>query len=146
MESRFCSRCKIEKELETNFYKVHKDKERRHTICKKCRSDQASYSYKHNINGFKDRSRRGERNRQLKRLYGISEEEWNKLFARQNGLCAICGVVPDRPCVDHDHTSGVVRGILCDSCNIGLGKLGDTVESVRKALIYLEKATHVPCH
>lgn len=42
--------------------------------------------------------------------------------------------------IDHDHKTDVIRGVLCKSCNTGLGKLGDTVESLRKAIRYLERS------
>lgn len=61
--------------------------------------------------------------------------EWLKL--RQGGFCAICQ--KNEPVhVDHDHVTGVVRGILCFNCNRGLGKLGDDVNLLRRALTYLE--------
>ena len=76
----------------------------------------------------------------LKRRYGVDEVqvEWMKL--RQRGLCAICAVRPAVH-VDHDHESGLVRGILCFNCNRALGKLGDDASLLAGAVEYLEKAT-----
>lgn len=55
-----------------------------------------------------------------------------------SGPCQICGR-PSTPLhCDHDKATGLVRGWLCNSCNLGLGKLGDTAESLRRALAYLE--------
>lgn len=74
--------------------------------------------------------------------YGISVEEYNALFASQDGKCAICGT--DQPggrryrlAVDHCHDTGKVRGLLCNNCNLGLGKFNDDPDLLRKALAYL---------
>lgn len=57
------------------------------------------------------------RNSRLKSLrkskYGISDYEYNKLINDADGKCMICQKVLDKPCIDHDHNSGKVRGILC---------------------------------
>ena len=77
----------------------------------------------------------------LERRYNVDsvQVEWLKL--QQGGVCAICQ--KNEPVhVDHDHVTGLVRGILCFNCNRGLGKLGDDVELLREALGYLEK--HAP--
>ncbi len=72
--------------------------------------------------------------------YGLTLEEYEGMVAEQNGLCAICRHVcstGQRLCVDHDHSTGRVRGLLCRSCNIAIGKLGDDPDLVRRALEYL---------
>ena len=74
----------------------------------------------------------------------ISLKQYEALVLAQGGKCAICGALTGRGSsvrlyVDHDHASDVVRGLLCQRCNSGLGLLGDTVEVVRAALAYLEK-------
>lgn len=72
-----------------------------------------------------------------KRLYGVTTEETNQMLVSQNGVCAICLLVPNRPCVDHCHKSGKFRGILCSSCNRGLGFFHDNVEYLKSAIDYL---------
>lgn len=54
----------------------------------------------------------------------------------QEGRCASCGH-KRKLVVDHDHATGVVRGLICTPCNMAIGGLGDTPEGVRKALEYL---------
>jgi Recombination endonuclease VII len=80
--------------------------------------------------------------------YGLTPSQYNTLLQEQNGVCACCGKLPvgnRRLCVDHDHhvekNIGVIfiRGLLCDACNIGIGKLGDDVVGLRRALAYLER-------
>jgi hypothetical protein len=85
------------------------------------------------------------RDRQLRKKYGISWAEYQALFARQGGLCAICGT--DKPggrglmAVDHDHKTGQIRGLLCNLCNRGLGQFRDNAKTLRNAAEYLEKAS-----
>lgn len=55
------------------------------------------------------------------------------------GLCEICGKVPHKWVLDHDHKDDTFRGFLCDGCNTGLGKLGDNIQDVINALNYLLK-------
>ena len=54
-------------------------------------------------------------------------------------LCECCNKVPLKWCLDHDHASDKMRGWICDRCNTGLGKLGDSIEGVMNALRYLQK-------
>lgn len=78
------------------------------------------------------------RNGKLKRLYGISVAEYDALFAKQGGVCAICRKrSKGRLCVDHCHVTGTVRGLLCSACNIALGSLKDDQASLVAALAYL---------
>ena len=75
----------------------------------------------------------------LKKLYGITVQEYDKMLKKQKGKCAICGKKPDkiRLAVDHCHRTGKVRGLLCNSCNLGIGKLGDTIDRLKKVINYL---------
>lgn len=73
--------------------------------------------------------------------YGLTVEEYWAIHDEQLGVCAICrNVLGERTAVDHDHETGTVRGLLCINCNTGLGKLGDSIESLELALTYLRKA------
>lgn len=79
------------------------------------------------------------RNATLVSRYGITEEDFNHLFAKQKGVCAICAKEYHLTLhVDHCHSSGVVRGLLCNNCNRGLGHFKDSIETLRKAINYLE--------
>lgn len=70
--------------------------------------------------------------------YGLTEQGYESLLLSQNKLCAICN--EDKPlCIDHDHETGKVRGLLCTSCNTGLGKLGDSITSLQNAINYLAR-------
>ena len=82
---------------------------------------------------FKMQIRKGN----LRRHYGITPEEYDRLFDTQGGKCAICGELPRRLVVDHNHETGKVRGLLCFKCNNAL--LGG-VEWLKAAIAYLERS------
>lgn len=73
--------------------------------------------------------------------YGITIEQWQEMFDNQNGCCAICGKHQSKMVktlsVDHDHKTGIVRGLLCHQCNAALGNLCDDIDVLKKALDYL---------
>lgn len=87
------------------------------------------------------------RNGRLKADFNITLEEYNALLEAQGGVCAICGTKatgvrePGKRehsmYVDHDHATGVVRGLLCSRCNFGLGQFRDSPELLLKAVEYL---------
>lgn len=70
--------------------------------------------------------------------YGISHDDYDRLYAQQQGRCCICDEFHSRLCVDHDHKTGRVRGLLCRSCNSGLGFFRDQPRHLRQAINYLE--------
>jgi hypothetical protein len=74
------------------------------------------------------------------RKYGVSREAFEAMFADQDGRCAICGEPGDYRglCVDHDHRTGQVRGLLCNKCNWGLGHFNDDSDLLMNAITYLE--------
>lgn len=84
-----------------------------------------------------------------KRKYGVSAERYNQIFESQNGECAICEDRLDdssfslRGQLDHDHKTGLIRGILCGKCNTALGLLKEDLEIFYKAISYLSKEKQV---
>ena len=93
----------------------------------------------------------GRPRRNLKRTrclkYGITEADYEAMWARQDGLCALCFVMlkennlssddGETAHIDHCHTTGKVRGILCPCCNTGLGQLKDNTQVLARAIAYL---------
>lgn len=85
------------------------------------------------------------RARKLRSRYNLTLKDYNSLLELQDGKCKICGSTSPRntkyTClvVDHCHKTGVIRGLLCDPCNNGLGRFDDNVEVLQKAIEYLTK-------
>jgi hypothetical protein len=75
--------------------------------------------------------------------YGITDQQYREMLVEQNGKCAICKKPPTdrRLAVDHCHTTGKVRGLLCMKCNTGLGHFEDNLKFLEEAQEYLRKAT-----
>ena len=83
------------------------------------------------------------------RKYGLTEESYIALFNKQDGKCAICAATlrmfncqierKHNTHIDHCHTTGRVRGILCSGCNLGIGQFKDNVETLLSAIAYLQK-------
>lgn len=118
--------------------------------CSRCRirgkRDNANYAKRH-PGRVKEQQRFGF----LVRLYGISRADFQRLLDSQGGRCAICRAMPTsryRGClrVDHDHKTKKVRGLLCDSCNLGLGKFGDSAARPAAAAEYLLMFANAPLY
>ncbi len=84
------------------------------------------------------------RDYQLQKKFGLSRAEYERMLRQQGGACAICGSfdpgtnAKGQFCVDHDHATGEVRGLLCNRCNTGLGAFKDDPQSLLNAAAYLE--------
>jgi hypothetical protein len=136
-----CTKCKTEKSL-SSFY-VDKHAPDKHSyVCKNC---EAAYHRQYRANHL-DR----EKEVQLLFNHGLTMQQWNELFVKQNGLCAICGNwlrLPENGLgkgnglvhTDHDHRTGKIRGLLCGKCNMGIGLFKDSVDILRSASEYLRK-------
>lgn len=129
---KICGRCEVEL-TENNWYPSYKKKG--YNICSKCENArQKAY----NLANPKQKHIRNKY-----RVYGISFENYEKLVADQVGVCAICGLPPEGNTrtntlyVDHNHDSNKVRGLLCLTCNTGLGMFRDSPELLNKAKEYL---------
>lgn len=81
------------------------------------------------------------KNRKLKYIYGITLSQYQIILELQNGKCAICNKIQDkRPLsVDHDHTTGKIRGLLCLKCNSGIGFVSEDVNILESMISYIKK-------
>lgn len=72
--------------------------------------------------------------------HGITEQDYLALLEQQGGCCPICShpLKAKEGVIDHNYQTGQVRGILCVNCNTGLGKLGDSVDSLMRVLEYVK--------
>ena len=83
------------------------------------------------------------RNSYLKSKHGMNTAGFNKLLEKHGGKCAICFREPTKRqlggvlYVDHNHSTGEIRGLLCGNCNAGLGMFGDNINSLKNAVHYL---------
>ena len=115
-------------------------------VCLQCKHEISSKwgaANKDHIKEYRDNGpyRAQTRNSQLKRTFGITLDDYNKMFMDQNGCCKGC----DRHqsefkralCVDHCHKTGKIRGLLCDDCNVGLGRLRDNPQTLINLAEYL---------
>lgn len=138
-----CSKCGESKPLGEFF----KDRSKRHglmALCKKCKMASCRAYVK--ATGYDKKrywaNRDSERERHLVRKYGVTFARYAALLKEQGGCCAICrrrepgGRMLD---VDHDHATGEVRGLLCNSCNRVLGHAGDSIARLRSAIKYLSR-------
>lgn len=82
--------------------------------------------------------------KEREKKYGLKKGEYGVLFDSQMGLCAICG----RPqndsrkknlCVDHNHSTNKVRGLLCINCNVAIGMVRESIDTLEKMISYLKK-------
>ena len=115
---------------------------------KKWRDTSPVYKANHKMQHKKWRDKNREHIRQrskenaLKRFYGLTPEDVRSRIESQCGVCAACGGPPmdDRPLmVDHDHKTGEVREMLCNSCNLTLGVSREDADRLHRLIIYLEK-------
>ena len=135
-----CRICKTEKPL-SEYHKAPKNKDNLKTECKSCQYE-AHKIYR--ANGGQEREKEQRRLKKLldpnysknlayKTKYGITIEDYDRMLQEQNGKCKLCnkeehvrGTSPDkkpkRLAVDHCHTTGKVRGLLCHNCNVMLGQ------------------------
>jgi hypothetical protein len=148
-----CKRCGESKTLDQyGTFRNGTRKEGKRKICNFCRAQRAkelraadpekyraidNASYQRN----KEYQKQYGRNYHLKKKYGMTAEQWDATFESQGCACAICKSreTSHHWCVDHDHESGEVRGILCSPCNILIGMAKDHPQVLDDAKRYLEE-------
>ena len=161
---KICSRCERKKD-EKEFYpsvlkRTKKDSKCRCIECEKqVRRERGDHKRNHARHREKrnqycrDYDRRGvaRRKAHLRRhksklaVYGLTPEQYDSMYQKQEGCCIICGEhqanLKRKLSVDHCHKTGVVRGLLCGNCNVGIGNLKDDPALLFRAIEYLEGFT-----
>lgn len=151
--TRICSLCSLEKPIES-FYVRRKTKEEgeiRRKDCKACAKVAKDRWYLNNYDRLLKESREKYarephkyRSSTLRWRYGINKEDYEQKLEKQNGVCAICKEPRLRNkdkflAVDHCHTTGKFRGVLCTRCNTGIGLFRDNIVNLEAAIKYLKE-------
>lgn len=136
-----CSTCKQTKEIK-NFWKNTRYLDGYMGVCKSCRNSakrkqREDPEYRNKENRKRRETRGTTRWVNIKAKYGLTEEDYNLIITDQKDKCLICEEELKEPHIDHCHTTGRVRGVLCSRCNTGLGKFKDSVQMLEKAKQYL---------
>lgn len=104
--------------------------------CRQCVNESNINRY-HNNPNTREAHRRASYKHRIK-SYGLTEEEYESLWDRCGGCCEICGVKSvGLLFIDHNHTTGKVRGLLCSKCNSALGFLNEDFKIIEKLTAYL---------
>lgn len=146
-DTKTCRRCETTK-LVSEFHKDGRSRDGLCSYCKACNRAKAKAWTAANPEKTRAQARKrqelGLNRAQIRfRKYGIGATEYAALLAAQDGVCAICGRTASgrkdstELCVDHCHTSNQIRGLLCHSCNRGIGLLQDSAEVLERAADYL---------
>ena len=124
-----CAKCGEEKPID-QFPKDRRSPSGVYSYCRVCSREKTKQQRLKNPNAVREAH--------LKGRYGLDIEQFTELLKAQDHKCAICG---DETilCVDHDHKTGEVRGLLCHPCNLALGKLKDSIPNLKNAIRYLSK-------
>jgi hypothetical protein len=124
-----CKYCLKQKQL-SEFPKHSGHRDGHAAICKQCKKKKYPTT-------AEQKQRAYERN--IKRNYGITVDDYNAMYESQGGLCLGCkrGNNGSRFHIDHCHTTGEVRGLLCSKCNAALGLLEDNIETLSNLIVYL---------
>lgn len=160
-DTKVCTKCHIEKSIE-EFYRHGTNKDGHAGACKTCTLARTSaytkahpeirnksirmWRHRHpeRVKRYKSQGYRPERVRAygLRKNYGLSVSDYDNMFAQQDGICAICGLPPEggkHLVVDHDHDTGVNRGLLCNRCNLSIGAFNHNPVLLENAVGYLRE-------
>lgn len=141
--SKHCNDCKLtksfsefyEKNSRLSLYGSDSPSSYSHT-CKTCTKATRELYVINNS----EKARLADKNAYLKRKYGIDLAYYNQMFINQNGCCATCETHQSELnrtlCVDHNHETGEVRGLLCMSCNRAFGLLKENVNTLKNLITY----------
>jgi hypothetical protein len=157
METKICSKCKIEKPID-EFYRAERNSDGKMSQCKTC-----NYKY---VKEYRKRPENVDRIREQNRAidkryhsrpeikmkhaerwhikeYGISLQDREVIMKEQDGKCAVCGDIlikeGNKTCLDHNHITGKIRGIVCHNCNCALGYIKDNSDIAEAMVRYLQK-------
>lgn len=144
MQTKRCTKCK--KELDLQQFHVDKSVGKPKSHCKSCVRESQRRAWPNHRRDPTTNSLYACRSN-LKRKYGMTIREYEEILCRQNQRCAICGRnengraykhgQPKRFCLDHNHTTGKIRGLLCSTCNRVVGIIETRSDLLERAKNYI---------
>lgn len=145
-----CSKCKITKDT-SEFYPIVGNPDGLDYSCKDCIRQRNRDAYWSKRADQHERTAARQWQNRLRREYGITVEDYDAMLLAQGGVCAVCGL-NERPragrvhrlCVDHDHATGRVRGLLCKECNRAEGHLQGDPNRALALAAYMIQHEEVP--
>jgi len=140
-ETKICTGCQQEKPLTEFFSRGGKLVHLYKSQCKLCMQAKRQAWAEQNRDHLNDWRRNNwvVTNRRLRRR-GATQDMYNAMYEAQKGCCALCNEPEEKfswLCIDHDHETGKIRGLLCPNCNRGLGLLKDNANLLQKAAEYI---------
>lgn len=145
-----CLRDLDEKEFRTTINKQRKAAGKKYIgVCKRCRYCEneryKKFYYKHHPRMLAEARIKGKKRYDGNyRAYGLTKEQYDRMVEASNNTCYLCGGPPNlsksRLCIDHCKETGIVRGLLCTTCNLGIGNLKHDTDLLRKSAEYLERS------
>jgi hypothetical protein len=134
-----CRICDRKKTL-VDFNKKSSSSDGYRSECRECQKKSAKDRYNIDPNAHKQRTKVNQRSYTAKK-FGLTFSELEAMYVQQDNRCAICGVSEEDHgkylAIDHCHQTGKVRGLLCMSCNTGLGNFKDRSDLLMLAIMYL---------
>jgi hypothetical protein len=134
-----CSKCGLRKSLD-QFNKKSDAKDGHRNECRVCQKQDANLRYLRDPKRHKEKTRLNQRAYTAKK-FGLLPQDLALMYEEQDYQCAICGVTEEEHgkyfAIDHCHSTGKVRGLLCMSCNTGLGNFRDRSDLLMLAIQYL---------
>ena len=131
--SKVCNVCEVEKDISAFYNGRKKCKDCVNAAARRIRIDHperyAKYRKQHNEYLKKSR-------------YGVTQEQYDEMLVNQNNMCKLCGnkfKSSKDTHIDHCHDTDIVRGLLCNSCNVALGQFDDNIQNMENAIKYLQK-------
>ena len=141
-----CYRCKKTKLLK-EFSPDEAVKDGFSPSCRKCQSVYDKKKYLKNKKNpiWRENVRKASHAAKIKHYFNLTIAKYDEMVELQDGVCAICGKIElsgRRLSVDHDHSTGTIRQLLCRRCNMGIGQFSEDTQLLKQAIKYLEKHKH----
>jgi hypothetical protein len=128
-----CIHCRKPLPETQEFFMYLKRYNKLDNVCRACKN--------YELKKWKHKHKENIHNQMIKYKFGLTSAEYANMLNKQEGKCAICGQkqLKFKLSVDHCHTTGKVRGLLCRTCNVGLGAFREDIQIMKSAIKYLKQ-------